>query len=558
MQPQLSDTGARRNGATSVSQFRHESPFNILRRRKWLAVVVMATVLTAVVAIVISLPNIYEAMATVQVEQPQIPESFVRSTVTSELASRLKKLNQQILSPARLAGLIEQFNLYPDVREETSLDAAVALMEADIEVLPQNTPRSRHSRKTTAFTLSYRGAEPQKVADVTNTLVSFYIEENMKVRAHQATGTTQFLQEQLVKQRHQLEQQEQQLSQFKEQYIGELPEQLPANLAALERVNAQLRLTSDELTRVNERYTNLKTYLANEQHQTLPRPTIPFITNNKDPVATQLAGMYRELAALRTQYSDKYPDVARLKAEIATLEQHFSSNRPVQTETVQGSHTAAASPHFLELKRTISDVEGEIKALRADERKLLVSIAQYQRRVDNTPRREQELQGLLRDYETTQELYRSLLRQQGEAKLAASLEQHQQSEKFSLLEPATPPAVPASPQRMQLILGGLILSLLAAVGMVFFVDKRDGSFHVVEDLQAFASVPVLVSLPCIETARDRRRKWGRFSLATVGTLVFLGLVAISAHTITTGELPSFSLPLGAWSLDVHLPDFLSF
>ncbi len=553
MQPQLSDARARRNGTTSVSQSRHESPFNILRRRKWLAVVVMATVLTAVVSIVISLPNIYEATATVHVERPQIPESFVRSTVTSEVASRLQMLNQQILIPTRLAGLIEQFNLYPDVREEASLDAAVARMEADIEVLPQKTSRSRHAHKTTAFTLSYRGADPQKVADVTNTLVSFYIEENMKARTHQATGTTQFLQEQLVKQRHRLEQQEQQLSQFKKQYIGELPEQLPANLAALERVNAQLRLTSDELTRANERYTNLKTYLADGQHQTLSRPTTPFITNNNDPLATQLAGMYRELAALRIQYSDKYPDVARLKSEIATLERGFSSNRPIQTETVQGSHTA-----FLELKQAISAVKVEIKALKADEQKLLASIAKYQQRVDNTPRREQELQGLLRDYETTQELYRSLLRQQGEAKLAASLEQHQQSEKFSLLEPAMPPAVPASPQRTQLILGGLIVSLLAAVGMVFFVDKRDGSFHVVEDLQAFASVPVLVSLPCIETACDRRRKWGRFSLATVGTLVFLGLVAISAHTITTGELPSFSLPLGAWSLDVHLPDFFSF
>src|SRR6266481_6804055 len=87
---------------------------------------------------------------------------------------------------------------------------------------------------TTSFTLSYRGRDPQTVAVVTNTLASFYIEENLKARERQASGTTEFLKAQLTGTAKRLDEQERQVSEFKRRYLAEMPQQMQSNLASLE------------------------------------------------------------------------------------------------------------------------------------------------------------------------------------------------------------------------------------------------------------------------------------------------------------------------------------
>ncbi len=545
MQPQVPDVCVRR--AASSRRPRFEPPLYVLRRRKWLALVVILVGLTAAVSMVVALPDIYEASATVLIERPQVPETFVRPTVTSGIDNRLQFLNQQILSYDRLAGLIERFDLYSGLRQQVPLEEAVARMQTEIAVEPQEDTTRRHNRTTTAFTLSYRGDEPEKIAEVANTLVSFYIKENVKVREQQAAGTTEFLQIQLNKLRQQLEQQEDQLSQFKEQHIGELPEQLQANLATLERLNTQLLLVSDKLTRAHEQRTALRKQITDAEQL---MPTSPV---TQESAVAQLPALYEELAALQTRYSDKYPDVISLRSKIASLEQHLATATPDALK--QQAPTLPPSPLVQRLQQELNTLTFEIKALKAEERHLGRSITDYQQRVENTPRREQELQVLLRDYETTQDLYRELLKQQEEAKLAASLEQRQQGEQFRLLAPATPPKTPAAPPRPQLFLGGLMLSLALGIGVVFLVDTLDSSFHVVDDLRNFSPIPVLVSLPRIVTRADARRHRWRFGLATVSVVLGLGLLAVSLYTMTKGDFPSFHLPPSLAALNLPLREF---
>ena len=119
-----------------------------------------------------------------------------------------------------------------------------------------------HDQATVAFTISFSGSDPQNVALVTNTLASFYIEENSKARERQAVGTAQFLRVQLEEMKKKLDEQERQVSEFKERYIGELPQQQEANLATLERLNMQLRLNGDNQIRTSERRAALAKQLA--------------------------------------------------------------------------------------------------------------------------------------------------------------------------------------------------------------------------------------------------------------------------------------------------------
>jgi polysaccharide biosynthesis transport protein len=175
-------------------------------RRKWMAVLVFLAPAVAGITIIASLPNMYRSTALVLVERQQVPEALVRPTVTSELETRLHTISQEILSRSRLEDLIRRFGLYPELRRDNAvMEDIIERMRRDVSLELKASEGRGHAGTTTSFALSYRGRNPQTVAMVTNTLASFYIEENLKVRERQAAGTAQFLKAKLAEAKHRLD-----------------------------------------------------------------------------------------------------------------------------------------------------------------------------------------------------------------------------------------------------------------------------------------------------------------------------------------------------------------
>src|SRR5207244_10523398 len=187
----------------------------------------------AVVTVAQALPDLYRSTATVLVERHQIPETFVRSSITSELETRLQTISQEVLSRARLVHLIEQFDLYRDLRRRASIEAAVEGMRRDIQIELKSVDAPSGRPATVAFALSYRGLDPTIVAIVANALASFYVQENVRLRSQQATATSDFLKTQLADAKKRLDEQERKVREFRGRWVGELPPQLAVNLATL-------------------------------------------------------------------------------------------------------------------------------------------------------------------------------------------------------------------------------------------------------------------------------------------------------------------------------------
>src|SRR5438034_576350 len=476
-------------------------------RRKWLAILAFAAPMAAAASLITFLPNLDRSTATVLVDRQQIPETFVRSTVTSALETRLQTISQEILSRSRLEALISRFGLYADLRTQAPSEEVIKRMRGDIKLELKGIELKGASQATVAFTISYQGGEPGTVALVTNTLASFYIEENLKARERQATGTAEFLKVQLGETKKRLDEQEQRVSAFKRRYMGELPQQMETNLTTLERLHAQLRLNADNQTRAAERRQVLSSQLAEAESILSSPPGMP-----GGPAAPpespelRLTRLKEELTKLRTQFSEKYPDVILLAAEVAALERKLADAKSRDAAGEKPAAPQPATPYVLRLKEALSEAEADIKILKSEEGRLRDGIAAYQARVENVPRREQEFKELSRDYEGTRELYQSLSKRFEEAQLAESMEQRQKGEQFRVLDPAVPNPEPAAPNRVRLLVMALVGSLGLAAGAVALVEKADTSFHTLDELRAFSVVPVLVSIPRIVTETDRRRR----------------------------------------------------
>lgn len=486
-------------------------------RRKWLGLVLFAVPFASLASMAVTMPNLYSSSATVLVEQLQVPEGFVKSSVIGEADTRLHMIREKLLNRSSLVELIARFNLYPEFRKHAHEEAVVDRMRKDITLELKELQRQVYGRDGTfGFKVSYRGRDPDTVAKVANTLASEYVEENLTMRSRQASDTTALLKKQLeeVKERH--EEQERRIANFKLRHMGELPEQVEVNLSTLGRINQELGLNSEHQMRILERRERLGKQLFDLNNGG------PTIGSHPDSLPYHLEKLRTELTELRTRASNKHPDVLRLQGEIAAIEKALADTASEAKLDPAQSAALLASPD--DIKQALRDLDRDLRNLKAEEQRLRQEISGYQRRVERSPQHAQEFQQLDRDYKMTRDLYFSLLQRYEDAQLAETMEQTRHGGHLRIIDPAMPANAPAAPNRLRLLLVGLVLSAGLAIGGVMLAEYRDKSFHDVDSLRAFTRVPILVRIPLIETKSERLAKVARTSLRTTASVVSLVLI----------------------------------
>ncbi|HXD95086.1 MAG TPA: hypothetical protein VN646_00960 [Candidatus Acidoferrum sp.] len=540
----LHDESARGLGLATVLE--------VVRRRRLLALLPCLFVLAAAASMAMFLPSLWTAKATVLVNRQEIPEALVRSTVSADPEARLLTLTHETLDTPRLMKIIQENELYPNMRRSHSTADVVERMRKDIKIDIQD-ERERRGRewRSLVFTVAYTATDPAVAASVTNTLAALFTEENRRLREQQAVGASEFFETQLRELRTRLAGQEQRITAYKEQNLGELPEQREVNLRTLERLQQQLSLAHENNRRASERRQNITQSLNDLDLASAMGGTGAGGAMNVAPgetAAARLSILRNELAALQTTYSDKYPDVIQVKEQIRLLEVRVKEEEKKVAAAAAAPKTAAQAPttsrrnrdlglavnnpYVLSLMQQLDQANVEAKASTDEIGNLNRQLAVYQRRLEMTPKREQELALITRDYETTRDMFRSLLAKRGEADVAADLEQRQKGDTFRVIEPATLPDRPAGPNRIRLLLVGLALALGAAGVAVILAEQVDTSYRRADEVRA-AGVPVLSTIPRIVTEADRLGALRQRRLAvvavTAGLMLVVGTSFVVAH-----------------------------
>jgi succinoglycan biosynthesis transport protein ExoP len=526
---------------------------DIFRRRKIVVLLVFAAVVAAAASFALYLPDLYRTSATVLVERP-VPETYVRSAVGGEVESRMHVIKQEVLSRARLTELIERFNLYPELRRRDSMDTVLDQMRHDIEIEP-NGPEQLSGRKTTvSFKLSYTGARDDAVAEVTNALAAFYVSRNEGIRSHDATRLTEFLKAQLDATKKQMERDESAMRVYTSQHPGELPSQVDLNLHSLDRLNTQLRLNGErQLKLLEDREKLMEPATATVDAKT--GEVVP--GGGADLIADRIEGLRKDLELLEGRgFTNRHPDVVRLRTEIATLQRDRqdslvqrkesgdtppvvagtsgSAGGPSATTTAGAAPAAATAAPLPARRRVMQAMDAEMAKLKGDEAGLREQIGSIEKRLEGAPAREQEYQRITRDYSATKDLYDSLLKRYDDAQLGESMENDKQGERFRILEAALPPAGPMAPNRPRLVIIGLLFAIAAAAVAALVAEQFDSTFHSLDDVREFTSVPVLASIPNIAPGHGRRAV--RFVLATASLILVVAIVgALSAHAARGNE-----------------------
>ncbi len=546
---------------------RQDYYLDLWRYRKKYFLIPALLVAVVAMAIISRLPRIYESKSTILIEEQQIPPEFVRSTVNSLAEHTIQVLTQQILSRDRLQGIIDRFNLYPDLQKKWTREEIVDQMRANIAFKPisakvRGGPRGPADTVTIAFSVSYQGKDPKTVQNVASTLASLYLEENLKYRGAQAQSTTVFLQAELKELHEKITHLGEKVAAYKEQYGNMLPEMQQFNLAQADRLENEVK-NLDSAIRTSE---NQKTFLEgllatgggvgdspelnpwtrlralevkltdlrskfSEDHPDIQKALREI--RQLEKVLQQKAGgdqkqqglmqLQSELAAKQGVYSDQHPDIRRLQGEINLLRQEKAKSGPPSPER----NPESQGP--VNLVAQLESVKNQINALKQQQENSRVKLEDYRQRLEAAPKIEQPYLALIRDYQDATAKYREVENKLLEARIGEGMEEHQKGGKFTLIEAAAYPEKPVKPNRRLLMVLGLVLAGVVGGVCIVGVDKLDHSIRSADELAVLTEMPPIGVIARIESPFDlakKERRWRRLLLAIC---CCLSLVILAFH-----------------------------
>jgi uncharacterized protein involved in exopolysaccharide biosynthesis len=552
---------------------------NIIRRRKKSFISIFLLLFLAGLVVALALPPIYKSEALIRIEEKEIQENLVNPSTNDYVEKRIGKINQQVLSRTNLEGIIKKFNLYSEGHKPLDVSELVGkfrediLMETIVSEM-QSKPGGKFLSFTVAFNLSYQGKDPVIVQKVTDTLANLYIEEDVKSTERVLNATTNFLKAELERLKNEIEIQEKKVSEYKKKHIRELPTDISYNIHVITRLEQDIDRANVQLRNLHEKRIFLVSQLAQIE------PLSPIVLEGEKFAINpnqRLKELNIQLIKLQSVYSDKHPDIKRLKNEIeeletqlqssddsvkkvkrlrqlenklASLEGELGPNHPdvralkeeialvskevsnLMNETIKLkiSEEKPDNPAYINIVTQINAINTEIQAIEEEKKNLIQSIENYQKRIEKGPVVEKELNALTRDYEAAKQKYKEVWNELTTAQVAQKVEGIQRGRRFSLASPAYLPTKPDKPNRLAIILVGLLVAITISSLFAAFQESIDISIKTEEQLKQITNTPVLASVSYMITSREKKI----MHIKTIG-LAFLVIILIGAGLYFTNQ-----------------------
>lgn len=520
-----------------------EEVISIFLRRKNYIIYSFIAIFLVTVLLAIYLPPTYRSSATILIEEQEIPKDLVRSTVTSYAEQQIQVINQRIMTQKNIMKLVEKYNLYTENELKRKYKTEISREFRDQVILDtvsadvRDPLSGRPGTATIAFTLSFDHRSPKKAQSVANELVSLYLNENLRSRNEKTVNASAFLKSEAEGLAGLLEGLESALAIFKQENEGALPELYQYNQTMLDRVEAEISGNKLQLSGLEQRKSDSLSRLAQLSPYTATvLPTGERALSDQDRLKA-LESEYRRKSSI---YSDTHPDVERLAREISSLKeylgevtdledkkrmlkaerdvlsgfkQQYRNDHPEvlrqsriveQLETdianaVPGSTTKvkANNPSYVLLESRIFSIDTEMQYLGDKNRELLEKSALYEGYILRGPLIEQQYKVLQRDYGNAGVKYQEIKAKQLSAELAQNLEQGRKGDRFTLIQPPVLPERPVSPNRVLILIVGLVFAGMVGVGLGFIVELLDAGIRGEAKIAALLGASPLVTIPYI-------------------------------------------------------------
>lgn len=546
---------------------------SILRRRRRHMAFAFALIFLAMATAAMVLPPTYRSTGTILVESQQIPDDFIRSTVTSYADERIAIIKQRVLTRSNLLKIIQKYDMHRG-RWQAQLDSEqIDGMRERVSLELIGAEQAKGGKTTIAFRLSFDDESPDTSYRVANELVTLFLEENVKTRTARAAETTEFLSQEAKRLKADLETVETAVANYKQRYGNALPENMQMHLNLLERVEAEIQELDREYKSVQgERrfldiqMTATKAGLDNASAGGSADLSPALQLSKLKTEHARLSGLYREnhpdllalkrqiealsgateeggaqddrLAELKTRYAklsgvyrDDHPDLLALKRQIEALETERAAGIKGGKLSFSANPAQARSYAIAKVEAAIASAETRLISLEQQKKTLLAKRAELDRMIVQTPQVERGMFSLMRDYESAKGKYEEVRDKEMSALLSENLEGEKKAERFSLIEPPMQPDKPIKPNRGKLVVMGFFLALAGSGGLAMALESFQSRVRGARALAALAGIQPLVSIPYITTRQELlgRRDPKKLKIVVAAAVLMLVAALLAVH-----------------------------
>ncbi len=480
-----------------------------LGKYRWHAVAIAWLVALAGWAVVLRMPNQYEASARVYVDTQSILKPLLSGmTALPNLNQQVVFMRRTLLSRPNVEQVLRMVDLDVRAQNPEELEAMVEDMMDRITIAG--------TERDDIYTISYTAPDPKLGKAVVQAFLTIFVEGSFGGKKQDSEKAVQFIDDQIRSYEEKLVSAENTLKEFKIRNVGMLPGDgagFGAKLGSAADALSQARL---ELAEAEQARNAIRRKITGEG---APRDGAIDPATVDPELDERIAMVNKNLDALRLQYTEQHPDIVankRLLEQLLARQKEQAKSGPRSTDP-----GASYSPMLQQLNVALSEAEARVASLRA-------RVAEYSNRLNllreqsaQVPEIEAQLAQLNRDYEVNRANYEKLLERRESAKLSGDLSSATDMLTFRVIDPPTAPAEPSGPHRLQLFTAVFFAALGAGLAGAFLLSQLRPTFLSQSTLREVTGVPILGSISMNWTpAQTVRRKRRLYALAASVLVLF--------------------------------------
>ena len=463
----------------------------LVLQRRYLALSIAVAVLSICTLAGFIMPKVYESSSTILIQ---------RSAMVNPLSQGPGEAGTTDIGIATMQDVITSEDTIDRVIKKLGIDAGdiksprhqglVKGIKAHISV----TVKSGGGREVAdSFKISYRGHDPKNVRDVVNALLEAYIDETSGYRRSDAAGAVVFLKSQLSEYKDKMEESDKAITEFRRKYPNLVLQTEGAATSGTESFQTQKIDADIKVKELMYKRENLRKQLSGEKE--LSASIVP---TEGSPQA-RLNYLNNQLVILTTKFTDKHPEVLKTKAEIEDLKRQMARAR---TSRANGADTTSTNPIYQQLKEELNRTDMELESWRTRSSAFARQQQLAKGVMGGKPKEQEEWTRLQRDRTVFQHIYDDLLKKLETARVSKDIELTDNSTKFKVVDQATLPVFPVSPDPVKFILFGIFFGIVSGAGVVIGIDYLNDSFKDEDFIEKSLNIPVLVAIPSVVVESD--------------------------------------------------------
>lgn len=526
----------------SLEQYTMRDYLHAFRRRARLFFLVVAAIFGTAAIFAVALPDEFRSSAemAINLEGPNI--DLLEPVVLTAYADQyVKSLEQKVLTSKNLRAWLEESNIYAEDRETATEAELIKQMRNDIRVSMTFTAviderTGKEVDLITGFATAFTSRNPEGTHIVANNMAAAFLAEDKATRIQRAETTSGFLYEQIEAKQEEIIGLEAKIAAFKEENAGNLPELMFMNMTVLERTERDLE--------------NLQTQISALQQDRLFRQAQLDEIRRNSPSGARVAQLEEEYLRVIAIYGPDHPDVIRIKRQVAALTggnisasgsleieqletqlaealQRYTEVHPdvvnlkrrIEALRAGGGSASGLVPQdvdYLQLRAQVNAIDTDLAARRARAAELREKQEELQVRIANTPQVERQYQVLTRDLQTAQLAFDDLRERLAQAQQTESFESGERGARLELVRNANVPIEPAGPQRLAILVLGILVSVTLAGGTILIAEMSDSTVRSGKDIRTMLHTHPIVAVPVVQNSlfhRDRRWQLARITLS---------------------------------------------